>query len=97
MQENELIIDALDWKVIYHNEAREYMLIDKNTGEYAWLDCIAQLTYGVNDTPSEYVDTLFDNDCCGEKVFDDHITFYWFKEKPSTIDIKGVELWQNIM
>ena len=25
MQENELIIDALDWKVIYHNEAREYI------------------------------------------------------------------------
>ena len=92
MQENELIIDALDWKVIYHNEAREYMLIDKNTGEFAWLDCIAQLTYSINDTPSEYVDTLFDNGCCGEKVFDDHITFYWFKEKPITIDIKGVEL-----
>ena len=92
MQENELIIDALDWKVIYHNEAREYMLINKNTGEFAWLDCIAQLTYSINDTPSEYVDTLFDNDCCGEKVFDDHITFYWFKEKPITIDIKGVEL-----
>ena len=92
MQESELIIDALDWKVIYYNGAREYVLIDKNTGEYAWLDCIAQLTYSINDTPSEYVDTLFDNDCCGEKVFDDHITFYWFKEKPITIDIKGVEL-----
>ncbi len=92
MQENELIIDALDWKVIYYNEAKEYMLIDKNTGEYVWLDCIVQLTYSINDTPSEYVDTLFDNDCCGEKVFDDHITFYWFKEKPITIDIKGIEL-----
>ena len=97
MQENELIIDALDWKVIYHNDAREYVLIDKNTNEYYYLDCIAQLTYSINDTPSEYVDTLFNNDCCGEKVFDDHITFYWFKKKPITIDIKGVELWQNIM
>ena len=92
MQESELIIDALDWKVIYHNEAGEYMIIDKNTDEYAWLDCIAQLTYSINDTPSEYVDTLFDNDCCGEKVFDDHITFYWFKEKPITIDIKEIGL-----
>ena len=93
MQEYELIIDALDWKVIYHNEAREYMIIDKNTGEYNWLDCIAQLTYSINTTPIDDIDTLFDNDWCGEKkVFDDHITFYWFKEKPITIDIKGVEL-----
>lgn len=92
MQESELIIDTLDWKVIYHNEAREYMLIDKNTNEYFYLDCIAQLNYSINNTPSEYVDTLFDNDWCGEKVFDDHITFYWFKEKPITIDIKGVDL-----
>ena len=90
MQENELIIDALDWKVIYHNDAREYMLIDKNTNEYYYLDCIAQLTYSINDTPSEYVDTLFNNDCCGEKVFDDHITFYWFKKKPITIAIKEI-------
>lgn len=97
MQEYELIIDTLDWKVIYHNEAGEYMLIDKNTGKSTWLDCIAQLTYSINDTPTDDFDTLFDNDCCGEKVFDDHITFYWFKKKPITIDIKGVELWQNIM
>ena len=27
MQESELIIDALDWKVIYHNEAREWAKI----------------------------------------------------------------------
>jgi hypothetical protein len=26
-------------------------------------------------------------------VFDDHITFYWFKEKPIVIDIMGEELW----
>lgn len=92
MQENELIIDALDWKVIYHNDAREYVLIDKNTNEYYYLDCIAQLTYSINDTPTDEFDTLFDNDCCGEKVFDDHITFYWFKKKHITIDIKEVEL-----
>jgi hypothetical protein len=30
-------------------------------------------------------------------VFDDHITFYWFKERIITIDIKGVDLWQNII
>lgn len=97
MQEYELIIDTLDWKVIYHNETREYVLIDKNTNEYYYLDCIAQLTYSINATPTDDFDTLFNNDCCGEKVFDDHITFYWFKKKPITIDIKGVELWQNIM
>ena len=90
MQENELIIDALDWKVIYHNDAREYMLIDKNTNEYYYLDCIAQLTYSIDDTPTDEFDTLFNNDCCGEKVFDDHITFYWFKKKPITIDIKEI-------
>ena len=90
MQENELIIDALDWKVIYHNDEREYMLIDKNTNEYYYLDCIAQLTYTINDTPTDEFDTLFNNDCCGEKVFDDHITFYWFKKKPITIDIKEI-------
>ena len=90
MQENELIIDALDWKVIYHNDAREYVLIDKNTNEYYYLDCIAQLTYTINDTPTDEFDTLFNNDCCGEKVFDDHITFYWFKKKPITIDIKEI-------
>ena len=92
MQENELIIDTLDWKVIYHNDAREYMLIDKNTNEYYYLDCIAQLTYTINNTPTDEFDTLFNNDCCGEKVFDDHITFYWFKKKPITIDIKEIEL-----
>ena len=91
MQENELIIDALDWKVIYHNEAREYMLIDKNTNEYYYLDCIAQLTYSINDTPTDEFDTLFNNDCCGEKVFDDHITFYSFKEKPIVLNIKETE------
>ena len=90
MQENELIIDALDWKVIYHNDAREYVLIDKNTNEYYYLDCIAQLTYTINDTPTDEFDTLFNNDCCGEKVFDDHITFYWFKKKPITTDIKEI-------
>ena len=59
MQEYELIIDALDWKVIYHNEAGEYMLIDKNTNEYYYLDCIAQLTYSINATPTDDFDTLF--------------------------------------
>ena len=91
MQENELIIDALDWKVIYHNDTREYMLIDKNTNEYYYLDCIAQLTYTINDTPTDEFDTLFNNDCCGEKVFDDHITFYWFKKKPIVLNIKETE------
>ena len=90
MQENELIIDALDWKVVYDHELHEYLLIDRNTGEYYYLDCIARLTYSINTEPLNEFDTLFDNDCCGEKVFDDHITFYWFKEKPITIDIKGV-------
>ena len=62
MQENELIIDALDWKVIYHNDAREYGFIDKNTNEYYYLDCIAQLTYTINDTPTDEFDTLFNNE-----------------------------------
>jgi hypothetical protein len=92
MQDYELIIDALDWKLIYHNEAREYMCVDKNTGTFVLLDCIAQLTYDINNTPTDEFDTLFNNDCCGEKVFDDHITFYWFKERIITIDIKGVDL-----
>lgn len=92
MQKNELIIDALDWRVVYSHVLREYFLIDKNIDECYCLDCIAQLTYSINDTPTDEFDTLFDNDCCGEKVFDDHITFYWFKEKPMTIDIMGVDL-----
>lgn len=91
MHEYETIIDALDWKVIYHNEAREYIIVDKNTGFFALLDCIARLTYNINNTPTDEFDTLFNNDYCGEKVFDDHITFYWFKERTITIDIKGEE------
>lgn len=92
MQEYELIIDALDWRVIYHNDAREYLLIDNNTNEFFYLDLVATLTYSINARPLDEFDTLFNNDCCGERVFDDHITFYWFKEKPITIDIEGVEL-----
>ena len=81
MQKDELIIDALDWKVVYDNELHEYLLLDKNTNECYYLDCVAQLTYSINVKPLDEFDTIFDNDCCGEKVFDDHITFYWFKEQ----------------
>lgn len=92
MQNNEYktIIDALDWRVIYHNDAREYMLIDKNTNEFFYLDLVAKLTYSINDTPTDEFDTLFNNDCCGECVYEDRIEFLWFKEKSITIDIKGV-------
>lgn len=80
------IIDALDWQVIYDNE---YLLLDKNTTTTYPLDLVAKLTYSINDTPTDEFDTLFDNDCCGERVCDDHIEFLWFKERPCTLHIIG--------
>lgn len=89
MQKDELIIDALDWKVVYDHELHEYLLIDKNIDECYCLDCIAKLTYDINTTPTDEFDTLFDNDCCGERVCEDHIEFLWFKERPCTLHIIG--------
>ena len=86
----ELIIDALDWKVIYDHEMHEYLLNDIGyTNSFYPLDLVAKLTYSINDTPTDEFDTLFDNDCCGERVCEDHIEFLWFKERPCTLHIIG--------
>ena len=81
MQEYELICDTGDWKVIYHNEAQEYIFIDNETKEFRHLLLVAKLTYSTNDTITQNeIDTLFDNYCYCEKVLDDRIECYWFKE-----------------
>ena len=86
MNTPDIIIDALDWQVIYDNE---YLLLDKNTNTTYPLDLVAKLNYSINDTPTDEFDTLFNNDCCGERVCDDHIEFYWFKERPCTLHVIG--------
>ena len=80
MQEYELICDTGEWKVIYHNETQQYMYIDNETKEFKHLQLVAELTYSINDTLNNDIDTLFNNYCYCETVNNDTIKCYWFKE-----------------
>lgn len=80
MQEIEIILDGGDWGVIYNHKTATYTLVDDNTKETTELRLIATLTYTIFDQPQGEIDTLFDNYCCGERVTDDNIIYYWFKE-----------------
>lgn len=80
MQEYELICNTGEWKVIYHNEAQQYMYIDNETKEFRYLQLVAKLTYSIFDTLKDNIDTLFNNFCYCETVLDDKIESYWFKE-----------------
>ena len=85
---NNIIIDALDWQVIYDNE---YLLIDKTTNTTYPLDLVAKMEFNIFTEPldDELLSGLFDNDYCGEQVTDDEIIYYWFKERPCTLHIIG--------
>lgn len=83
MQNRELILDYDEFKVFYDHLHKEYVFYDPVEDEMISLQLIATLDYLIDEEPWWVIDldTLFDNFCCGERVTDDNIIYYWFKEK----------------
>lgn len=82
MQENELILDYVDWSVYYDHESATFIYVDNDTEERFYVRPIATLHYTIFDQPNGIIclDCLFDNTFCGEQVTDDEIIYWWFKE-----------------
>lgn len=84
MQED-IILEYDEWCVTYDFRSNIYTYIDNDTKETKTVVPIAILTYDINNLPNDPEDrifhTLFNNFCCGERVCDTRIMYYWFEEK----------------
>lgn len=82
MQESNLILDYEDWAVYYNHFSNSFVWVDKITREWRYVELVATLHYDINSKPYDYaILTMFDDCCCGgERVTDNEIIYYWFKE-----------------
>lgn len=83
MQENELILDYEEFSVCYDSESRSYIYTNKETKEKRLVEPIAILTYDINTKMQWFADfeqIFLETFCSGEKVTDDEIIYWWFKE-----------------
>lgn len=86
MQENELILDYDEFSVHYNNETQTFVYTEHETHAQIELELIATLHYDTSaivnwgaeeDITQHFVETF----CCGERVTEHEIIYYWFKEK----------------
>lgn len=86
----ELILNYEDFCIWRDKLTGRYFYIEtgeNDASEFCELRLVAKLTYDANNDllvkPSkcgEIMSNLFDCDCCGEYVADDHVEYVWFKE-----------------
>lgn len=82
MQTNELILDCDDFKVWYDHLNQNYVFQSEHNDPIL-VELIATLKYDINAKMQWFADfdqIFLESYCSGERVTDDNIIYYWFKE-----------------
>lgn len=83
MQESKLILDYEEFRVYYDTITQTFVYVDMENFHTTQLELIATLRYDINSKMQWFADfeqIFLDTFCSGERITDNEITYYWFKE-----------------